>query len=142
VTAAQAYERRLTQILLAPDPGRALAAAAVDRRLPPSLRRAFAVADPDGVRLTALLVARLRFERLLRGCPEAELAFKSNPAAFTAIFGRYHRQVPPSAFFPAAEATLFRGWFSAPGWPRRRAPRRRGASPGGRRSGPGVRPSP
>jgi hypothetical protein len=105
----------MAEILRAPEPVRALAAAAVDPALPPALRRAFAAADPDGVRLAALLVARLRFERLLRGCPEAEAAFAADPAAFTELFRRYHRQVPPTAFFAQAEAALYRGWLSARG---------------------------
>ena len=110
MTTAARFERRLVRILRASDPARALRAAADDHRLPPSLRRAFAAADPDGVQLTALLVTRLRFERLLRSCPEAVAAFAADPAAFAAAFGRYHRAVPPTAFFPAAEAALFRAW--------------------------------
>ena len=67
-------------------------------------------ADADGVRLSALLVARLRFERLLRGSPEAEASFDREPAAFARDFARYHAEVPPRAFFPADEAALFRAW--------------------------------
>jgi len=111
---ASGYERRLVEILRAPDPARALRAAAADRTLSPSLRRAFGQADPDGVCMTALLVARLRFERLLRGCPEAHDAFEAAPAAFAAQFRRYHADVPPTAFFPAAEAALFRAWAKSP----------------------------
>jgi hypothetical protein len=108
----KAFERRLAAVLLAPDPAAALAAAARDRALPPALRRAFAQANPDGVRIAALLVARLRFERLLRACPEAEAAFDADPARFTKVFRRYHHAVAPTAFFPAAEAALFRAWIS------------------------------
>ena len=106
------FERGLVAILLAPDPARALLAAAQDRSLPASLRRAFAGACPDGVRMTALLVARLRFERLLRACPEAEAAFAAQPAAFAADFRRYHAEVAPTAFFPAGEAALYRAWVT------------------------------
>lgn len=102
----------MVAILRAADPARALAAAAADPSLPASLRRAFAAADPEGVRLSALLVVRLRFERLMRGCPEAEAAFAGDPATFAAAFRRYHREVAPTAFFPAAEAALYRAWVT------------------------------
>jgi len=111
------FERRLVEILLARDPEQALRAAAADRGLPPALRRAFASASPDGVRMAALLVARLRFERLMRGCPEAAAAFEAEPGRFAASFRRYHDQVAPTAFFPAGEAALFRAWVSGPGSP-------------------------
>jgi hypothetical protein len=119
-------ERRLVEILLAPDPARALAAAQRE----PALRRVLRRAAPDGVRMAALLVARLRFERLLRASPEAAAAFDADPAAFTAGFRRYHAEVPPTAFFPAGEAALYRAWRNAAppeegqGARRDRAPRR------------------
>jgi hypothetical protein len=120
------FEARLAAILLAPDPARALRAAARDPALPPPLRRALASADPDGVRMAALLVARLRFERLLRGSPEAAAAFAAEPAAFSGAFRRYHTEVPPTAFLPAAEGALYRRWRAAqPAKPMRRAARRK-----------------
>jgi len=118
----KAFERKMVAILTAPDPGAALQSAAADRTLPAELRRAFARAYPDGVRLAALLVARLRFERLLRACPEAAAEFDADAAAFAARFRRYHAEVPPTAFFPSAEAALYRTWLGAQG--RRRAARR------------------
>jgi len=63
--------------------------------------------------LAALLVARLRFERLLRGSPQAEAWFDADPEAFAAAFKRYHAEVPPAAFFPQAEARLFRQWVGS-----------------------------
>lgn len=71
-----------------------------------------APADPDGVRLTALLVAKLRFERLIRGSSAVEASFDSNPDGFTETFRRYHAQVPPAAYGVAAEAELFRAFTS------------------------------
>jgi hypothetical protein len=96
------YERLLARALRSRDPGR------YARRLG---------ADPDGLRLTALLVTRLRFERLLRGSPEADAWFERDPQGFAATFRRYHEEVPPRAFFPAAEARLFAAWrrSSTPG---------------------------
>jgi hypothetical protein len=110
MSAALVFERRLTAILRASDPARALAAAANDRTLPAALRRAFGAADPDGVCLAALLVIRLRFERLLRGSRAAAAWFEADPTGFTAGFRRYHTAVAPTAFFPGEEASLFDGW--------------------------------
>lgn len=116
ITGAQAharYEDLVARAMAAEDPVAALRSAAEDPALPPSLRRALRGADEDGVRMSALLVARLRFERLLRGSPEAEAWFDRDPAEFSEAFRRYHAEVPPTAFFPPGEARLFRGWLEA-----------------------------
>lgn len=114
LTEAQAfarYEEAVARAMTAPDPVAALRGAAEDPALPPALRRALREADEDGIRMAALLVARLRFERLLRGCPEAEAWFDRDAQAFSEAFRRYHAEVPPSAFFPPGEARLFRRWL-------------------------------
>ncbi|WP_437317371.1 hypothetical protein [Sorangium sp. So ce385] len=103
----------MARAMTAEDPVAALRAAAGDPALPPALRRALIAADEDGVRMSALLVARLRFERLLRGSPEAEAWFDRDAAEFSAAFRRYHAEVPPTAFFPPGEAGLFRRWIEA-----------------------------
>ena len=72
-----------------------------------------AKASPDGLRLSALLVLRLRFERLMRGSTWASLWFARDPAAFTHIFGRYHRAVPCNEVFPSGEARRFHAWVAA-----------------------------
>jgi hypothetical protein len=56
-------------------------------------------------------VARLRFERLLRGSPDAERWFDADAAGFAAAFRRYHRDVPAAAFFPPDEARAFGDWL-------------------------------
>ena len=94
----------------ADDPVKALQALADNARLAPELRTALRKADAAGVRLAALFIARLRSERLLNGCPEASRWFDVSPKEFAAAFRRYHQQVPPTAFFPPAEAQLFRKW--------------------------------
>ena len=111
------YEKQLAAAMRARDPVAAM------RALVPGV-------DADGVRMTALLVARLRFERLMRGSPEAEASFDRDPAAFARDFARYHAEVPPRAFFPVDEAALFSAWRdrrAAPPPARSRivAPRRR-----------------
>lgn len=109
---ARDYERVLARALRAPDPPAVLAAAARNRRLPAALRRTLAAVAPDGLRLAALLVTRLRFERLLRGSGAAAAWFSTDPAAFTRAFGRYHRQVPCRALFPSDEARDFERWLA------------------------------
>ena len=104
-------EAILAKILVAEDPAEALRAA-TKRRLPAALRRALLTCDLDGLRLTALLIAKLRFERLLRASEEAEWLYTRDPASFAELFQRYHRTVPPTAFFPAAEAQLFRAFLA------------------------------
>jgi len=64
----------------------------------------------DGVRLSALLVARLRFERLLHGSARAGEWFKRDSASFAEAFRRYHAAVPPTAADPPGEAALFDAW--------------------------------
>ncbi|APR75376.1 Hypothetical protein A7982_00722 [Minicystis rosea] len=104
------FEAIVARALTAPDPVAALAKAARDRRLPAELRRALGAATGDGVRVAALLVARLRFERLLHGSAEAEAWFENNPEGFADAFRRYHAEVPATAFFPPEEAQLFQRW--------------------------------
>ncbi|MDB4969254.1 MAG: hypothetical protein JWN44_4943 [Myxococcales bacterium] len=92
-----AWEKELAAAMRAADPVAAV------RALHPG-------ADADGVRMSALLVARLRFERLVRGSPAAEAWFDRDPADFARAFRRYHAEVAPRAFFPAGEAELFETW--------------------------------
>ena len=107
-------ERAVAAALRAADPVAALAAAAEGRGLTHELRAALAEADADGVRLAALLVAKLRFERLIRGSDRAHAWFERDPAAFTDAFRRYHAEVAPLAFWPSEEAASFDAWLSRP----------------------------
>lgn len=109
---AEKLEAILLQAMTDADPAAVLRKAARDRRLPIALRRALRACDTDGVRLTALLIAKLRFERLLRASEEAEWLYSRDPSAFAELFQRYHRTVPARAFFPAAEAQLFREFLA------------------------------
>lgn len=104
-------ERILARAMRAADPVRSLRRAAQNRALPARVRAALSSADEDGVRMAALLVAKLRFERLLRGSGDTEAWFDRDPAAFTSVFRRYHREVALKAFFPPDEAALFRRWL-------------------------------
>jgi hypothetical protein len=103
-----AWEKVLARAMTADDPVAALRAGA--KRLPAALRRQLARIDEDGFRISALLVARLRFERLLNASTEASDWFATEPEAFAQAFRRYHREVAMTAFFPGAEARLFTQW--------------------------------
>ena len=103
-------EAAVARAMVQSDPAAALAAAAGDERLPAELREALRAADPDGVRVAALIVVRLRFERALHGSRLAGEWFERDPADFTAAFKRYHTEVPPSASLPTGEGRLFEAW--------------------------------
>lgn len=103
-------EALLADALRAAEPFEALQRAADDPALSPDLAAALRAADGDGVRLAALLIAKLRFERLLRGSERAAAWFERDPAAFTVAFRSYHRAVRPAAFWPAEEAAAFEAW--------------------------------
>ena len=78
-----------------------------------ALDRVLAAIDKDGFRISALLVARLRFERLLHGHPTVPEWLDRDAADFTETFRRYHAAVPPTAFFPPDEARTFDAWLAA-----------------------------
>ena len=106
-------QRAMADALRAEDPVAAIRALAEAPSSDPTLRSALLAADPDGLRLTALLVAKLRFERVIRGSSAAGDWFDRDAAAFSAAFRRYHAEVPPSEPFPAAEAKSFLAWAAA-----------------------------
>ena len=101
------HERALAVVLRAPDPVAALA------RAPVELQRTLATIDPDGLRLAALFITRLRFERVQHGDLAAGHHFDDDPAGFAAEFRRYLAEVPPTAAFPQHEGALYRRWRAA-----------------------------
>ena len=118
-------ERMLADLIRAEHPAEALAEALDDPTTPPELRDALRHVDPDGLTIAALLVARLRFERLIQGSTSAAAWFDTDPAGFTRAFRRYHRRVAPTAQFPAAEAELFERFVAS----ENRRSKARGSSP-------------
>jgi uncharacterized protein (UPF0276 family) len=106
----EVYERSLLRSLVSLDPLAALAAERDDPALPDEVRAWLGAIDGDGFRMAALLVARLRFERLTRGSPEADAWFEDSPEAFAAAFRAYHQEVTPEAYFPGSEARIFAAW--------------------------------
>jgi len=69
-------------------------------------------ADADGLRLTGLLVVKLRFERVLRGDAALRREFDADPRALLERFRRYAREVPAAAVFPEDESRAFSAWSS------------------------------
>ena len=92
-------------------------AAATDDELPEDLRKRLSSVDPDGVQLTSIIVARLRFERLIQGSNRARAWFEEDPRAFTKAFKRYHTTVAARATFPSQEARAFEAWLDNAGEP-------------------------
>lgn len=123
-TAEAAWERLLVTLMHAPDPVSAAARAARDPAVPRTLRAALARVNPDGLRMAQLLVARLRFERLLRGSRQAAALFDASPDDFAELFRRYHVEVPARAFLAADEADAWKRWLRRT----RRAGKRRSES--------------
>lgn len=103
---SEKVESTLASILRAPDPVAALRAARANQ---PALAPLDHI-DEDGLRMAALLVLKLRFERLLRGDPEVEAEHERDPEGLARDVRAYHQQTPLRAIFPAAEARLFREW--------------------------------
>ena len=110
-----ALERVMASALRAADPEATLAELAGDPSLGGELRLRLAAIGGDGLRLAALLVARLRFERLVQGSPAASRWFDEEPSGFARAFRRYHGGVPATAHFPADEALLFGAWLRREG---------------------------
>jgi len=106
-------EELLAGALTAVDPCSALRIAARDRRLSSAARERLSAIDEDGFRISALLVARLRFERLLHGHPDVPAWLDRDAAGFTETFRRYHAAVPPTGFFPPDEARTFSAWLAS-----------------------------
>jgi uncharacterized protein YeaO (DUF488 family) len=71
--------------------------------------------DPDGFALSALIVKKLRFERLTRGSDAVDAWFNRDPAGFAEVFKRYNAEVPPEEYFPAGEIVAFKAWCGRSG---------------------------
>lgn len=102
--AFERFEARLAAALLSPDPGAALQSLS-------ELDRTYTT--EDGFRMSALIIARLRFERLMNGSVAAARSYRDDAEHFTAQFRRYHHAVPPLATHPAAEAAAFEAWLAS-----------------------------
>ncbi|MFN0009601.1 MAG: hypothetical protein ACKVXR_17025 [Planctomycetota bacterium] len=108
------YEENLARVLLAEDPWKELQAAIADPATPASVRESLGQVDEDGLRISGLLVAKLRFERLMNGSRHAAEWFERDPGEFTETFRRYHAAVAPTEVFPSREARQFEAWVATP----------------------------
>lgn len=99
----------LLRALRAPDPAAFLAAelSRDDGRLSRDERSWLLGASADGLRLSRLLVRKLRLQRLVRGDRAFEALAASDPAALAQRFAAYDAAVPPHAVFPRDEAAAF-----------------------------------
>ena len=68
--------------------------------------------DEDGLRMAALLVVKLRFERLLAASTTATRLFEEDAGAFATMFRRYHQEVTPVSPMPGDERDLFECWVA------------------------------
>lgn len=105
-----AIERAYGSALCERDPVAAIGRLAGAPACPDGVRAALRTADPDGIRLTGLLITKLRFQRVLNGSGDATRWFLRDGAGFTAAFLAYHRAELPTDHAPAAEARNFRAW--------------------------------
>lgn len=106
-----AYERLFARAFASRDPAAVLRAAREDPSLPRELSHMLASVDETGVRLSGLIVTRVRFERLLNGSQRALRWFEDDPRGFAAAFKRYQDEVEPTAAFPPDEARAFDAWL-------------------------------
>ena len=95
----------LVSCCVAEDPAATLAVA---RASHPELEPFLETVDIEGLRLTALLIRKLRFERIVRGDPDLAAKFEADPSGFTSIFREYLVEEPPDSVFPEEEAERFR----------------------------------
>jgi hypothetical protein len=113
-------QRLLLAALLEDDPVAALRGA-LDREgagdaagLTEQERRWLAALPEDGLRMSGLIVRKLRFERLTGGDHDLRDLFDRDPQAFLPLFRQFTSQVPPESYFPDEEARRFRQWKHRP----------------------------
>lgn len=104
---------RLQELLLLalrePDPRAYLqTVAASDAGLSDSERACLLAIEDDGLRLTRMLIRKLRMQRIVRGDPDAAALLAEDPERFAACFARYDQEQPWTHVFPRDEARAFR----------------------------------
>ena len=77
-------------------------------------RRWLAALPEDGLRMSGLIVRKLRFERLTGGDHDLRDLFDRDPQAFLPLFRQFTSQVPPESYFPDEEVRRFRQWKHRP----------------------------
>jgi hypothetical protein len=104
-------QRLLVAALRTPDPAGFLRERAErEPGLRADERRALLAAGEDGLRMSRVMIRKLRLQRILRGDPDAAAAMARDPEAFAARFAAYDRDVAPTAVTPPDEAAQFRAY--------------------------------
>ncbi len=85
-----------------------------DGSLPPEARDALSYVEPDGYRMTSLIVRKLRFERLCLVDEGFRNAFDANPQALVENFECFAKSVRPQAVFPQDDALAYHAWCQKP----------------------------
>ena len=88
------WEATLGPLLRARDPAAARADLLADPDLPEELRHALSNLDPAGLRILGLLVARLRFNRLLQRSAEHRARYAADPEGWAREFQEWHEATP------------------------------------------------
>ncbi len=94
MSSPRTWEEALGPLLRAADPAAARAALLLDSALPDGLRAELLAVDPAGLRVLALLAARLRFDRLMNTNPEARARYAADPGGWAAAFRAWHADTP------------------------------------------------
>jgi hypothetical protein len=114
----KAVQRVLLRALLSEDPAAELRLQLREATdLTPGERESLGRIDGDGLRLTQLLVKKLRFERLMEAVPELADLFTRDPQEFVRQFDAFTSAVPPEGYLPDQEAELYRRWRAEKGAP-------------------------
>ena len=103
------FESLLGEVLLSPNPAAALRDVSGPR--PAGWDRSVSHVDEDGLQMAALLVVKLRFERLIAASSRAAAMFDEDAEAFAATFRRYHQSVRATSPMPRDERELFERWL-------------------------------
>ncbi|MBL8768995.1 MAG: hypothetical protein JNL94_16605 [Planctomycetes bacterium] len=109
-TPRESFDGFVARALRAPDPVACLCERRADPTLDADERTRLRAIDEDGFRIAALIVAKLRFERLLQGSASAARGFALDVRTFADVFRDYHQQVPMTSPMPWDEGRRFDEW--------------------------------
>jgi hypothetical protein len=101
------FQRILALALHDAAPRERLRELAQDAALTSDERGLLEAIDDDALKLTSLVVRKLRFERVLRGSPEVREELERDPDRVRGELRAYVREVPPRFGFPDDEARAF-----------------------------------
>lgn len=79
-------------------------------KVDPETRARLEHIQPQGLELSATLILKLRFDRVMRGEPAMAQEYDARPDEFTREFLDYCARNPCRAYFPAEEAAQFQAW--------------------------------